>query len=101
MVPIAASVLTVARPRSGACSVSSDDPVGFPSLSTSEYRVEAATVGERYWFSGGATLNQQQTGDAVGFVWTHWLADRGIQVAGTNFDEAYAHELQRESQRLA
>jgi hypothetical protein len=79
----------------------SEDPAVFPSLSTSEYGVEAATVGERYWFSGGATLNQQQTGDAVGFVWTHWLADRGIQVAGTNFDEAYAHELQRESQRLA
>lgn len=82
-------------------SVSSEDPAVFPSLSTSEYRVEAATVGERYWFSGGATLNQHETGDAVGFVWTHWLADRGIQMAGTNFDEAYAHELQRECQRLA
>ncbi len=82
-------------------SASSDDPAVFPSLSTSEYRVETATVGERYWFSGGATLNQQETGDAVGFVWTHWLADRGIQAAGTNFDEAYAHELQRECQRLA
>jgi hypothetical protein len=82
-------------------SVSSEDPAVFPALSTSEYRVEAATVGERYWFSGGATLNQQQTADAVGFVWTHWLADRGIQVAGTNFDEAYAHELQRECQRLS
>lgn len=82
-------------------SVSSEDPAVFPALSTSEYRVETATVGVRYWFSGGATLNQQQTADAVGFVWTHWLADRGIQVAGTNFDEAYAHELQRECQRLS
>jgi hypothetical protein len=68
-------------------SVSSEDPAVFPALSTSEYRVEAATVGERYWFSGGATRNQQQTGDAVGFVWTHWLADPGYPGAG--------HQLRR------
>jgi hypothetical protein len=54
---------------------------------------------ERYWFSEGAWVEQGQTAAVVGVVWTHWLADRGLQVPGTRFDNAFARDLYFASQQ--
>jgi hypothetical protein len=47
-----------------------------------------------------ASLNQGETGDVVGFAWTHWLADRGVVVPRAELGAEYATELQREAQAL-
>ena len=80
---------------------SSRREVSFPPLAESRYRVDGSQVRERYWYSDGAWLNQGSTPAAVGFVWTHWLADRGLRVPGVAFNTRFATELFKESQEVA
>ena len=70
-------------------------------LERSRYAVPTTARRERWWYSDGIWLNQGNTGDVVGFAWTHWLADRGVAVPGAELGEEYAHQLQREAQRQA
>jgi KAP family P-loop domain len=72
----------------------------FPPLESSPYAVRSSGRRERWWFSDGIWLNQGQTGDVVGFAWTHWLADRGLEVPGTELGADFATQLQREAQAL-
>jgi hypothetical protein len=71
----------------------------YSSLAGSPYDVNQSSLRERYWFSDGAWVDQGQTAAVVGVVWTHWLADRGLQVPGTKFDEAFARDLYFASQQ--
>ncbi|GAB3156903.1 hypothetical protein GCM10027258_64220 [Amycolatopsis stemonae] len=73
----------------------------FRSLADSEYRVSSSDRRERFWFSGGTRLDQGPTGSAVGFAWTHWLADREVLPEGTTADAGYAQALQDEAGRLS
>jgi hypothetical protein len=68
-------------------------------LAGSPFDVNESSRRERYWFSDGAWVEQGQTAAVVGVVWTHWLADRGLQVAGTRFDESFARDLYFASQQ--
>lgn len=71
----------------------------YSSLAGSPFDVNQSSLRERYWFSDGAWVEQGQTAAVVGVVWTHWLADRGLQVPGTKFDEAFARDLYFASQQ--
>ncbi len=62
--------------------------------------MERSAARERFWFADGAWLDQGQSGSVVGFVWTHWLADRGLTLPGINFDAAYAMDLYAKSQQI-
>ena len=68
-------------------------------LAGSPFEVNQSSLRERYWFSDGAWVDQGKTAAVVGVVWTHWLADRGLQAPGTKFDEAFARDLYFASQR--
>ena len=70
----------------------------FGALSESPFRVAGSAARERFWFADGAWLDQGQSASVVGVVWTHWLADRGIEVPGVSFDAAYAAELYASAQ---
>ena len=72
----------------------------YPPLESSPYAVRSSGRRERWWFSDGIWLNQGQTGNVVGFAWTHWLADRGLEVPGTELGAEFATQLQREAQAL-
>lgn len=71
-----------------------------PQLADSAYRVVERVRRERWWYAEGIWLDQGPVGASVGFAWTQWLADRGVQ-AGHDLDEEYAHELYRAAQRVA
>ena len=73
----------------------------FEPLEDSPYRVDGTSRRERRWFSDGVWLDQGQTGEVVGFVWTHWLADRGVQQAGIRLDESFARALYRAAREEA
>ncbi len=57
--------------------------------------MEGSSRRERRWFADGVWLDQGATGQVVGFVWTHWLADRGMREEGITFDEEFARALFR------
>ena len=52
----------------------------YPHLSESKYAVSERARRKRYWHSAGPPLNQGDSPGVVGFVWTHWLADRGVRL---------------------
>ena len=56
----------------------------YPGFESSPYVAQGTGRRERWWYSDGIWLNQGETGDVVGFAWTHWLADRGeaVSIAG-------------------
>ena len=67
-------------------------PVDFsyPPLEGSQFEVAETVRRERWWYSDGMWLDQGQNEAVVGFGWTHWLADRGVRVPGTELGEDYA-----------
>jgi hypothetical protein len=74
-------------------------PPKYRPLSESWLAVHERTRRARYWYSGGARLNQGETAGVVGFVWTQWLVDRGLRLPDVTFDGDYARELYAESQK--
>lgn len=76
----------------------SPDEFTFPPLSDSPYKVSRGHT-ERWWYSEGIWLDQGATSAVVGFVWTHWLADRGVEIWDEELGESYARQLQRETRR--
>ena len=72
----------------------------YPPLESSPYVVHDTGRRERWWYSDGIWLDQGQTAGVVGFAWTHWLADRGVMVPGTELGPDFATQLQREAQGL-
>lgn len=72
----------------------------YPKFEDSAYAVPGTQRRQRWWNSNGIWLDQGQTAQVVGFAWTHWLADRGVEVNDGELGADYAAELQREAQRL-
>lgn len=72
----------------------------YAHLSESNYAVSERARRRRYWYSAGPPLNQGDSPGVVGFVWTHWVADRGVRLERSP-DAAYALELYRDSQTAA
>lgn len=72
----------------------------LPPLADSPYAVESTTRRERWWFSGGAILDQGPTPASVGFVCTMWLADRGVISDGASYDQEFARTVQADAQRV-
>ncbi len=70
-------------------------------LADSPYRVTARTRRERWWYADGIWLDQGQLGASVGFAWTHWLADRGVELRDGEIGDEYARQLYRAAQRAA
>jgi len=63
--------------------------------------VSERTRRARYWYSGGARLDTGAEGTVVGFVWTHWLLDRRLQIGREEADEDFARWVLYESQKVA
>jgi KAP family P-loop domain len=80
----------------------SSEDFTFPSLDQSPYRVGDTARRERWWYSDGIWLDQGPTAANVGFVWTHWLGDRGVGLQGRRegLSAQYARDLQFEAQRV-
>lgn len=78
---------------------SSPLPGSFPPLSASPYPVGETDRIERWWYAEGLKLEQEAEGASVGFAWTQWLADRGVEVGEEELGEEYARELYHAGQR--
>lgn len=74
--------------------------MSYPLFADSPYRVAETERKERWWYSDGVWLDQGPTGAVVGFTWTHWLADRGVQIRDGELSEDYARQLYREARRV-
>jgi len=61
----------------------------YPVLARPDYKMSTATV--RWWWQGGAWLDQGQTGTCVGNAFAHRRADAPVPETGIN--EAYARAL--------
>jgi hypothetical protein len=62
------------------------------------YEPTGSSRRSRYWRSGTGALNQGQTTAVVGFVWTHWMLDRGFEIS---YPDQFAQEIFAESQQVA
>jgi hypothetical protein len=71
----------------------------YPHLRESKYAVPEPAHRKRYWYSA-STLNQGESAGVVGFVWTHWCADRRLGSPGA-LDDDFALGLYRESKTVA
>jgi hypothetical protein len=67
----------------------------YPSFDSSPYRVGERVRTERWWYSDGIWLDQASSGASVGFAWTQWLADRGVQVSDGELGGDYGQALYR------
>src|SRR5947207_1232775 len=76
-----------------------ETPKAGSPLDGSPFRVGESARRERWWYADGIWLDQGPTSAVVGFVWTHWLADRGVQVRDGELGEDYARELYRAARR--
>jgi hypothetical protein len=65
----------------------------------SPLRVSASMRSARYWFMGGAWLDQNGFPHCVGYGWTHWLEDGPVLQPGITGDSGYADDLYHECQR--
>jgi hypothetical protein len=65
----------------------------------SPLRVEASERTSRFWYMGGAWLDQNGFPHCVGYSWTHWLEDGPVSQPEIEGDSAYADKLYKECQR--
>src|SRR5215467_2288002 len=78
--PSAASIILLVKGGKVASSSSEASPgLSFSSLTVSPYAVGETMRRERWWFSDGIWLNQGKSAAVVGYAWTQWLADRGVE----------------------
>jgi len=65
----------------------------------SPLRVAASDRRSRYWYMGGAWLDQGSFPHCVAYSWTHWLEDGPVQQPRVPGDSAYADTLYKECQQ--
>jgi hypothetical protein len=63
-------------------------------------RVAASERTTRFWYMGGAWLDQNGFPHCVGYSWTHWIEDGPVQQPNITGDNDYADELYSRCQQV-
>jgi hypothetical protein len=66
----------------------------------SPLRVAASDRSSRFWYMGGAWLDQNGFPHCVGYSWTHWIEDGPVEQPNIIGNDDYADKLYRQCQKI-